>query len=59
MSLPGQEDSNSGISENPQAMMYLFGLFIQLLGVEQCRSFICLEPRLEGLGALSEPRGQC
>lgn len=34
MSFPGQEENNTGISENPQAMVYLFGLFIELLRQE-------------------------
>ena len=32
--LPGQEENNTGISEIPQATVYLFELSIELLGQE-------------------------
>lgn len=32
--LLGQEENNTDVSENPQAMVYLFGLSVELLGQE-------------------------
>ena len=41
--LLGQEENNTDVSENPQAVICSFGLSIELLGQEQYIDLICLE----------------